>query len=283
MHSDRSFEGVLDIHHQDEVCVSTISTNAKKITKANPDADERVDDHHFVVLQVKGQSHFEQMGSGVTLEAGDVTVMDQRYPCMMEFDGMSEQISVQIPTHMMIDILGASCPSHAVNIQTRYGSGFALRNYLVHALNYSTRKSHSQLTVQNNLLTKLLGEALSIDKSFLSNEDSQSMRLTDVKSYAIKHIGNSELSMDDLAQNNALSRRQLYRLFGRESLTPNQWLKNLRLALASDLLLDKTQLDRSVADICYVCGFKDLAHFTRSFTSHFGAPPARYRKDKISR
>ncbi|MCS3918090.1 AraC family transcriptional regulator [Fervidibacter sacchari] len=58
-------------------------------------------------------------------------------------------------------------------------------------------------------------------------------------------------------------------------LTPREYLRRYRLELARRLL---ETTDLTIACIADQCGFESLSHFTRTFKSAFGAPPARYRK-----
>ena len=57
-------------------------------------------------------------------------------------------------------------------------------------------------------------------------------------------------------------------------LTPQQYLKRLRLQMASRALVFTT---RSLAEVAQNCGFSDQSHFTREFRKHFGRTPRDYR------
>jgi AraC-like DNA-binding protein len=58
-------------------------------------------------------------------------------------------------------------------------------------------------------------------------------------------------------------------------LTPQQYLRRLRLSMASRALVFTAQ---SLADIAAHCGFSDQSHFTREFRRHFGRTPREYRE-----
>ena len=57
--------------------------------------------------------------------------------------------------------------------------------------------------------------------------------------------------------------------------TPSQYINNLRLDYASDLLL---QTDRPVIDICYDVGFGNLSHFYHVFKDRWNCSPLHFRK-----
>ncbi|MCG7382057.1 AraC family transcriptional regulator [Paenibacillus sp. ACRRY] len=87
------------------------------------------------------------------------------------------------------------------------------------------------------------------------------------------------VSIEDLAY---LSGRSLS-TFKREfralyNSSPLRWIRNRRLDLASQLLLETTQ---SVTDICYACGFENTTHFSKVFKLRFELSPTEYRRLNI--
>ncbi|MEM7406532.1 MAG: AraC family transcriptional regulator [Pseudomonadota bacterium] len=77
-----------------------------------------------------------------------------------------------------------------------------------------------------------------------------------------------------LASDLHVSPRSLQRLFQDQGLTFSALLVEVRSAVAAELLTTSRQ---SVAEVGYVCGFSDQAHFTRVFKRHCGLTPARFR------
>lgn len=66
--------------------------------------------------------------------------------------------------------------------------------------------------------------------------------------------------------------RKFLAVFG---LTPQKYLRKLRLRLASRALVSTRD---SIADVAARCGFADQSHFTREFRRHFGRTPRLYRE-----
>jgi AraC-like DNA-binding protein len=65
------------------------------------------------------------------------------------------------------------------------------------------------------------------------------------------------------------------RFHGGFHLTPQHYLRRLRLQMASRALVYTGQ---ALADVASVCGFADQSHFTRVFRRHFGRTPREYRE-----
>lgn len=99
-------------------------------------------------------------------------------------------------------------------------------------------------------------------------------RLARAMVYAREHYKASP-SVDALAQAAAMSRRALERAF-RQALdvSPRQYLEVLRLHEA-DRMLKATS--RSVTEIAFEVGYKDLSHFIKAYTATFGQSPTQAR------
>lgn len=84
------------------------------------------------------------------------------------------------------------------------------------------------------------------------------------------------LELEELAQLNEVSVRQLERLFHKYlDRTPSQYYLELRLKRARDLLLRSEQ---QVRDIALACGFASPAHFSKCYSRFFGHSPRGERK-----
>lgn len=59
--------------------------------------------------------------------------------------------------------------------------------------------------------------------------------------------------------------------------TPGKWLTNRRLEKA--LLLLKTS-DKSISEITFDCGFKNVSHFSRIFKEKFNLSPSKFRSEQ---
>lgn len=88
------------------------------------------------------------------------------------------------------------------------------------------------------------------------------------------------LSVEDLALLTNLSLASFKRKF--KSIfndTPARYIKNKKLEKAAELLLatDKPR----ITDICFDCGFNDLAHFSKCFAIKYGCAPSEYKRQAV--
>lgn len=84
-----------------------------------------------------------------------------------------------------------------------------------------------------------------------------------------------DISVKDIALSCHISERQLYRLFQDDlAITPLSYLINWRLDQAQNMLV---HTDKSITEICFDCGFKNLSYFGKTFKETTGYTPKAYR------
>ena len=85
-----------------------------------------------------------------------------------------------------------------------------------------------------------------------------------------------KLSVADIAAAAFCSERECYRCFGTcLHTTPSDYLRNIRLQMAGQLLV---QTKLAVTDIAQQCGLGSSSYFGAQFRQHFGCSPTAYRE-----
>lgn len=83
------------------------------------------------------------------------------------------------------------------------------------------------------------------------------------------------LKVEDISKHLCIDRSYLYKLFMENiHVSPQEYLIRLKVDKAAELL---SKTDDSVGSICYLSGFHDLAHFSKTFKSRMGLSPMKYR------
>lgn len=131
----------------------------------------------------------------------------------------------------------------------------------INQLLQSRRILFAKYSANFNLLPEIK-EYTSFDKDFL----------TKVSDYILEHIGNPELSIEELSDKMNLSRSQLYRKI--KSLTgysATEFLRILRLEQARKLItIRKTPINEAG----YQVGFGTPSYFSKCYKEHFGISPS---------
>ena len=93
-----------------------------------------------------------------------------------------------------------------------------------------------------------------------------------------ENITNVDFSVDDLAQEIAMSRSNLYRkVKGLSGMTPNDFIRLVRLKKAVKLMQEG---ETRINEICFLVGFNTSSYFAKCFKSQFGILPKDFVKSK---
>jgi len=93
-----------------------------------------------------------------------------------------------------------------------------------------------------------------------------------------KHLGDQELSPKKIAASSRISLSYLYSLFSDDDTTVAQFLQVKRLQRAYELLVADHKGHRTVAEVAYEVGFKNVSHFSRTFSRQFRMAPRDVRQ-----
>ena len=100
--------------------------------------------------------------------------------------------------------------------------------------------------------------------------------LQKVLALAENHMSNTNFGVDMFAHETGMSTAQLYRKINAlTGQTPNDFMRNMRLQRAADLLHKKAG---NVSEVAYQVGFNNLSYFAKCFREKFGETPSDYQK-----
>ncbi|WP_255505006.1 helix-turn-helix transcriptional regulator [Lysinibacillus sphaericus] len=94
--------------------------------------------------------------------------------------------------------------------------------------------------------------------------------------YIESHLS-EKISLDDLANNAAMSKYHFHRIFSKYSdETVKQFVTRIKVERAGIFLAVRNDL--SITDIALQYGYNDASTFNKSFKKYFGMSPLEYRK-----
>ena len=110
----------------------------------------------------------------------------------------------------------------------------------------------------------------------ITNMDEKLVR--DATNYVEENLGNSDISVETMAEALAMSRVHLYkRLTAVTDLTPSEFIRQIRLRHAEQLLR-KSQM--TVAEVAYKVGFNNPRYFSKYFKEMYGMIPSEYKNSQ---
>ncbi|MNX98340.1 Response regulator MprA [compost metagenome] len=114
------------------------------------------------------------------------------------------------------------------------------------------------------------------EKTFEERVHSPNTYVNKVIECIISHISDADYSVNELADELAVSRSQLHRkLTALTGFSTTAFISMIRLEKAKDLLLNNAG---NITEIAYQCGFNSQSYFTKTFTEYFGKSPSQFVK-----
>ncbi len=122
---------------------------------------------------------------------------------------------------------------------------------------------------------KLFSAFYALIAKLLRERETKPSVLTPAIEYIHKHLSDTELSNERLAQISRISEVYFRKTFKKKyGISPKQYILNLRITKAKELLSEGIC---SVGDVAELCGFASPYHFSRCFKDITGKTPSDYR------
>jgi AraC-like DNA-binding protein len=237
-------------------------------------------DRHFLVLQVAGSALMRQRGHEAYLRPGDCTLIDSRYPSVFEVGEDFRQHSFHLPADLIRDRFGDHEVPLARTISGSRGAGGVLSDTLMSILRHGESLEGIDLTeLALNLLCRAVG--LDASRSRRRPPARPMLSVQEISDYIDAQLGQPELAPHEIAANFNVSLRQLYRISALFGCTPAALIWRRRLERARALLQDPASRI-PITEIALSCGFKDGAHFSRSYRKVFGEAPRAARRNLVT-
>lgn len=232
-----------------------------------------------VIWQQQGHAHLEQQGRELNLQAGDWTVYEASLPYEI---AMTEDTAFTV---FLCESNGQdgllSLTQRAAGRKMRIEGGAAVALSTLRAM----RGEGGQLPLQSrgivvDFVTSLLSREMQLSDgdAAAARRRAQEVVLREAQEYLKRHLGETELSPDSIANALRVSRRTLYHAFELAGETPQALIQRIRLERCRDVLAQTNASATSITQLALEFGFADPAYFSRAFRQRFGCAPSQYRQ-----
>lgn len=244
--------------------------------------DVRLDDFdsYYAVFQIAGSSTVIRNDVASHLRVGDVALVDSTRPVTYISEcGRAQWISLVLPRQEFISHSGFE-PRH-LPVQSGMTTAGRLLFQLVSNFGQETDLSGPACSCMQLAIFDLLGALTApyIEQTNSSQySDKLFARVCDVMRGRFR---DPDINPQEVAAEVGISLRYLQKLFTTRNSTYSHLLTSLRLDHAAHLLRRRalTKSGQPLSTIAYACGYRDYAHFARSFRKHFGHVPSASQND----
>jgi AraC family transcriptional regulator, positive regulator of tynA and feaB len=256
--------------------VADIRFSNGRVIKDGRRSEYYLGDRHFLVLQVSGSALMRQRGREAYLKPGDCTLIDSRYPSVFEIGEDFRQHSFHLPAELIHDRFGSREVPLAQTISGSRGAGGVLSDTLMSILRHGETLEGVDLTeLALNLLCRAVGLSGPAEGHRLPGRTV--LGVQEISDYIDAQLSRPELAPREIAEYFNVSLRQLYRISALAGCTPAALIWRRRLHRARELLQQPASR-APITEIALSCGFKDGAHFSRSYRRTFGEAPRSARR-----
>ncbi|MDR7127479.1 helix-turn-helix domain-containing protein [Pseudotabrizicola sp. 4114] len=227
---------------------------------------------YMISFAKNGRAELDQFGRRALHEQGEIVIYDSSAPFAYDLD--ASIYILKVPKRL----LEARLPRARELMAVRFGADqplcAMLGSMMVHASELD-EEVRSDQAIGGRLANSMI-DVLASMCDILRDTDPHvidTARLEKVMRFVRANLGDADLTPEDIASVAAMSVRSLNRAFGALGTTPMKWVWNERLASSRNAL--SSGHVRSVTEAAFAHGYKDVAHFSRSFKKLYGITPRR--------
>lgn len=212
--------------------------------------------NYCIAFCSSGQIAYIQDGTEHVLKAGQALLLPQGSRYIIRGDKRSVVFAVSF-----------SCTGLPLD-------GITIRDLSDPAIHFANYKRLSELFSLPDKRLAIFSAFYELLRQVSADEAMALNPLRSLLDYIERHIGDPALSNAVLAEKLSISEVYLRRLFLKHcGITPKQYILELRIEKAKQLLADHLY---SVTEIAEKCGFSGVYHFCRAFKQRTGATPSDY-------
>ena len=274
--ADQPFEGAISRVDAAPIQVSLVTATRHTVLRLAPHIALSTDDLCFVNLQLEGLGRTTQRGQEQISAPGDLALADTTEPFEIANGHDFKLFCFAIPRQL----LPKGLLDHArLNLSTTE-TGRALSRTLASYAELSL--SGCQLAKTSALIGAHAVDLISHAPEILADMSGERVNVPVLLSMMLDHIDrysdDPELGAATLAARFRCSERYVHRLFATTGRSVGEHLNEKRLAACTHKLLDRNAAHKTIAEIAFGAGFRDISHFNRLFKRCNGLAPREFRR-----
>ncbi|WP_249147415.1 helix-turn-helix domain-containing protein [Bradyrhizobium jicamae] len=273
--ADLPFRGAIVRQDANPIRVSRVTATKHRVLRLRSHIARSTDDLCFINLQLEGVGRYLQRGHVQICAPGDMALVDTTEPFEIANTHDFRLFCFAVPRHLVPSCLLGS-PRLSL---TATEMGRALSRTLV---------AYADLCLTSPFSSEIpaLGGSHIVDlisqiPSTLEQVSSESIKVPVLLSMMIdhidRHIVDPDLSAVALARQFHCSERYVHKLFSTTEQTVGEHINARRIQLCTRNLLDPG-VRKTISEIAYAAGFRDISYFNHLFKRSLGMAPREFRR-----
>ena len=280
--SDNPFHAEISVAELGPLAVSRVRSEPHAVQRSPSLINSEPRDEVLVSVQLKGEAIVQQDDRQAVLKPGDFALYDTTRPYDLIMREQFEMLVLQFDREFMVE----RCPSLDLLTAIRMTNNSKvtapvssfLRSLEPIALGEDNAVSRQLATSALDLLGVALADQFGSDSPKANHTQHFLRACTYINAYA----SDPDLTPKGIASEVGISVRYLHAIFKEHGVTVNRYLIKRRLARCHDDLLNPNLASRTITEIAFRHGFKNSAHFSRSFAAAYGTTPTEIRRQALA-
>lgn len=252
---------------------AVVDTNVRSLSKTPANISAENDENFFLIYQQSGRSVLSQHGKNAMLNPGDSILIDSRTKSEFHYLEGTRHISFHLPCDVLEKRLNNSRPKVCETMSSSQPVGNVIGNFIHQIVAQHELFNDSEHAAMEEALITMLAPMA----------DDQESQGGSLRNYAniVAYIDSrlqDELTPELIAREVGVSVRSLYRFFEDRDRSLSKYIRQQRLKRCAKQLHSREHMHENLTNIAYRWGFKDSAHFSRSFRNQYGMSPRDYRR-----
>jgi len=274
--ADQPFEGAISRVDAAPIQISRVAATGHSVLRLASHIASSTDDLCFVNLQLEGLGRTTQRGYEQICSPGDLAVADTTEPFEIANRQDFKLFCFTVPRRLLPDEfldkprLNLSA-SEAGRALSRTLAGYA-------ELCLSDFRRSATLGLIGAHVIDLISHAPQILSDIATERAPVPVLLSMMLDQIDRYSDDPRLGAAALAAKFRCSERYVHRLFATTGRSVGEHVNEKRIAACTRQLLDPSSAHRTIAEIAFAAGFRDISHFNRLFKRCNGSAPREFRR-----
>ncbi len=279
--ADQYFEGAITRVDAAPIRVSLVTATRHTVLRLASHIASNTDDLCFVNLQLEGLGRTTQRRHEQISAPGDMTLADTTEPFAIDNCRNFKLLCFAVPRKLLPERMLNRPQLNLSKTETGRALSRTLSSYAELCLSGSRHPNLSALVGTH--IIDLISQAPEILADATLERIHVPVQLSMMLDHIDRHSDNPELGAAALAAQFRCSERYVHRLFATTGRSVGEHINEKRIAACARRLLDRNDARKTIAEIAFASGFRDISHFNRLFKRCNGLAPRDYRRTTVAR
>jgi AraC family transcriptional regulator, positive regulator of tynA and feaB len=274
--AEQPFRGTISRIDVAPIKVSRVEATKHKVLRLRSHIARSSDDVCFINLQLEGLACYTQRDHEQICGPGDLAVVETTEPFEIANCRNFKLFCFAVPRYLLPGNFSERPRLRLSATDTGRALSRTLAGYA--ELCIRSQRASEISAIGGTHIVDLISHATAVLGERPSERASVPVLLSMMLDYIDRHSDDPEVGAATLALKFHCSPRYVHKLFATTGRSVGEHINDKRILVCSRNLLDRNFQKKTIAEIAFTAGFRDISHFNRLFKRSNGAAPREFRR-----